>query len=77
MLLRHPWLTPLLKPPTIAEDDEEEVEGGKAEEDDIVGIVDPEISRWVGGAIERRRAIGAEGSKPKAPALHAAPLSPS
>jgi len=78
MLLQHAWLAPLLKPPTISEDDEE-----MAEVDGVDGIVpateelgaataDKEVADWVLQALERRRS-GQMGKKVK-PALHAAPL---
>lgn len=79
MLLQHAWLAPLLKPQTIAEEDEEDeedAENGVAdlnkEEEKEPGVVDKEVADWVKGAIERRRA-GKMGKKEK-PALHAAPL---
>ncbi|EON62283.1 STE/STE7 protein kinase [Coniosporium apollinis CBS 100218] len=79
MLLQHAWLAPLLKPQTIAEEDEEDeedAENGVAdlnkEEEKEAGVVDKEVADWVKGAIERRRA-GKMGKKEK-PALHAAPL---
>ncbi|KAL8694952.1 MAG: hypothetical protein Q9218_000523 [Villophora microphyllina] len=75
MLLRHPWLTPLLKPPTISEEDED----AAAAEGDPIGdnlsdptVLDREIANWVKNAMERRR-NGTMGKKSK-PALHAAPL---
>jgi len=71
MLLRHPWLAPLLKPPTISEEDEEAVEGT-----DQVStgppVIDKEVSDWVIDAMERKRS-GKMRSKAK-PALHAVPL---
>ncbi|KAL8842198.1 MAG: hypothetical protein Q9170_000604 [Blastenia crenularia] len=75
MLLRHPWLTPLLKPPMITEEDED-VTGGDSEFPtegrSDPGVLDQEIAEWVKGAMERRR-NGTMGKKSK-PALHAAPL---
>ncbi|KAL9037136.1 MAG: hypothetical protein Q9214_005830, partial [Letrouitia sp. 1 TL-2023] len=74
MLLRHAWLAPLLKPPTISEDEEQEascadnVHTTPAEHT----VVDKEVADWVCNAIERRR-NGTMGKKAK-PALHAAPL---
>ncbi|KAI4267691.1 MAG: hypothetical protein L6R35_006828 [Caloplaca aegaea] len=75
MLLRHPWLAPLLKPPTITEEDEDvpgagiEITHGSPFNADVL---DQEIADWVEGAMERRRnGTMGKGSKP---ALHAAPL---
>lgn len=75
MLLRHPWLTPLLKPPTITEEDEdtlnadgESPSGNRSE----LSVLDGEIADWVNAAMERRR-NGTMGKKSR-PALHAAPL---
>ena len=72
LLLRHPWLTPLLKPPTISEEDEEAAE--EAAENESIGppVLDKEVADWVVSAMERRR-NGKMGKKAK-PALHAAPL---
>ncbi|KAL8642469.1 MAG: hypothetical protein Q9228_000857 [Teloschistes exilis] len=75
MLLRHPWLTPLLKPPTISEDDEDAplAEGESAgESPSDPPILDKEIADWVKLAMEKRR-NGTTGKNSK-PALHAAPL---
>ncbi len=75
MLLRHPWLTPLLKPPTITEEDEDASAADDAPSSDSPsgpGVLDREIADWVRGAMERRR-NGTMGKKSK-PALHAAPL---
>ena len=72
MLLRHAWLAPLLKPPTITEEDEDTADAGSNEEDASSGVVDKEISQWVVDALERKR-NGTMGKKAK-PALHAAPL---
>ena len=71
LLLRHPWLAPLLKPPTISEEDEEAAE---AAENESTGppVLDKEVADWVVNAMERRR-NGKIGKKAK-PALHAAPL---
>ena len=75
MLLRHPWLTPLLKPPTITEEDEDapsvDSEFPSNRHSDP-SVLDLEIADWVKGAMERRR-NGTMGKKSK-PALHAAPL---
>lgn len=83
MLLQHAWLAPLIKPDTITEEDEEEVEAAVAAEPDeaagskgspepIEPVYDQEVADWVKAAIERRRQ-GKLGSAAK-PALHAAPL---
>lgn len=75
MLLRHPWLTPLLKPPTITEEDEDAAgadgePSGNSPSDP--SVLDEEIAGWVRGAMEKRR-NGTMGKRSK-PALHAAPL---
>ncbi|KAL9129487.1 MAG: hypothetical protein Q9217_002083 [Psora testacea] len=72
MLLRHPWLAPLLKPPTITEEDEDGGQEDAQEEAVSAGLLDKEISQWVIDALERKRK-GTMGKKAK-PALHAAPL---
>lgn len=78
MLLQHQWLVPLLKPPTISEEAEEEEKaeaGGDAQAhlDPIEAVTaDREVGAWVAAAIERRR-NGTMGKSAK-PALHAAPL---
>ena len=73
MLLRHPWLAPLLKPPTISEEDEDAVEeAGAGEQVTGPAVLDKEVADWVKTAMERRRS-GKMGKKTK-PALHAAPL---
>ncbi|KAL8927296.1 MAG: hypothetical protein Q9208_002473 [Pyrenodesmia sp. 3 TL-2023] len=75
MLLRHPWLTPLLKPPTITEEDEDAAAADDAPSSDSPSdptVLDQEVADWVKGAMERRR-NGTMGKKSK-PALHAAPL---
>ncbi|KAL8680498.1 MAG: hypothetical protein Q9186_003341 [Xanthomendoza sp. 1 TL-2023] len=75
MLLRHPWLAPLLKPPTISEEDEDAVNAeSEPSSDSSTGtpVLDKEIADWVKAAKERRR-NGGLGRKSK-PALHAAPL---
>ena len=71
MLLRHAWLSELMKPPALLEADED------GETDAIAecspdGRVDREVAEWVVLAIERRK-NGLMGKKDK-PALHAAPL---
>jgi len=86
MLLSHAWLAPLIKPETIAEEDEEEVAAAEAAEpaEGVVAagdsgsaapsddVVDKEVADWVKDAIDKRRR-GVLGKAPK-PALHAAPL---
>jgi mitogen-activated protein kinase kinase len=84
MLLQHAWLAPLIKPETITEEDEEEVEAAVAAPPDaaagdigtpelIEAVHDQEVADWVKGAIERRRQ-GKLGKGVEKPALHAAPL---
>ena len=72
LLLRHPWLTPLLKPPTISEEDEEAAEEAAENESTGPPVLDKEVADWVKDAIDKRRR-GVLGKAPK-PALHAAPL---
>ena len=81
MLIRHQWLTPLLKPPTISEEDEEEAEsesdgiGADSEASSAargVDTSDKEVAAWVAEAMERRR-LGKMGKSEK-PALHAVSL---
>ncbi|KAI9651639.1 MAG: hypothetical protein M1831_000572 [Alyxoria varia] len=84
MLLQHGWLAPLLKPPTISEDAEEEAAaentnagtggGGAANPASASSdaTADKEIAEWVAQMLERRR-NGTIGKKAQ-PALHAAPL---
>ena len=72
MLLRHPWLAPLLKPPTISEEDEEADGEAPVDESTALAVLDEEVARWVNDAMERKR-NGTMGKKAK-PALHAAPL---
>lgn len=81
MLLQHAWLAPLLKPDTIAEEDEEAAEAADGTEGtDAVpsngtgngDFIDREVGEWVIGALERKR-TGKMGKSAK-PALHAAPL---
>ena len=71
-LLQHPWLAPLLKPPTISEEDEDFAVDEVAQEAVAPGALDIEVARWVLSALERKR-NGTLGKKVK-PALHAAPL---
>ena len=72
MLTSHPWLAPLLKPPTITEEDEEV---DSPEDSPSIGAsltADPEVATWVISAMEKRK-NGTLGKSAK-PALHAAPL---
>lgn len=71
-LLQHPWLAPLLKPPTISEEDEDLADDGFPQEAVAPGAFDKEVAQWVLSAMERKR-NGKMGKKAK-PALHAAPL---
>jgi mitogen-activated protein kinase kinase len=82
MLLRHAWLSPLLKPPTISEDDEEEG-GAQAVASNSLSsafttngvapdTADKEVADWVKAALEKK-AAGKLASHKK-PALHEAPL---
>ncbi|KAH8908066.1 kinase-like protein [Coniochaeta sp. PMI_546] len=86
MLLAHPWLKPLTKPDTIAEDIEAE-----AAEDALAdatgrldlnnagisaggdGSGDSEVAEWVRAVLEKKRG-GLLGDGIQKPALHAAPL---
>jgi len=79
MLLQHPWLGELIKPATIAEEDEEAAEAGtgvlpvaaiQLPWNPITG--DKEVETWVLEQLEIRRS-GAMAKKAQ-PALHAAPL---
>ncbi|KAG8528841.1 uncharacterized protein KY384_006530 [Bacidia gigantensis] len=72
MLLQHPWLSVMLKPPTIAEEDEEGDEPGDTGIASAPGVVDEEVSKWVLQALERKRNNSM--TKKAKPALHAAPL---
>jgi len=77
MLLRHAWLSPLMKPPTIQEDEEGESAaetGGdvNADMEPLPLTADKEVANWVRDALERKR-TGKMASAEK-PALHAAPL---
>ncbi len=77
MLLRHAWLAPLLKPPTISEDDESEeaAEAGISSafiNGSAPDTADREVANWVKGALEKK-AAGKLASHKK-PALHEAPL---
>jgi len=72
MLLRHAWLSPLMKPPSISEEDEDVTAFSPTSDKEAPITADPEVSEWVIGAMERRR-TGTAGNGQK-PALHAAPL---
>ncbi|EOA85372.1 uncharacterized protein SETTUDRAFT_137998, partial [Exserohilum turcica Et28A] len=83
MLLQHAWLAPLIKPDTIAEEEEEEVQaaqeagadeaaGDKGPAEAIEPVEDQEVADWVKAAIEKRRSGKMKGVEK--PALHAAPL---
>jgi hypothetical protein len=76
MLIRHGWLAPLLKPPTINEDEEAEA-AAEAGHDSATGealpeTADKEVADWVKSAIERK--ISGKMATSEKPALHAAPL---
>ncbi|KAF2119973.1 kinase-like domain-containing protein [Lophiotrema nucula] len=87
MLLQHAWLAPLVKPETIAEEDEEAAEAAaEAGEELPVGdaaasitqdptevVFDKEVADWVKDAIDKRKR-GVLGKGAEKPALHAAPL---
>ena len=77
MLLRHAWLAPMMKPPTISEDEEAE----KAAEAGIESVftngdtpdtADKEVAEWVKSAMERKKS--GKMATSKKPALHEAPL---
>ncbi len=77
MLLRHAWLAPLMKPPTITEDDEAEqaAEAGleaALSNDSTPDTADKEVADWVKNALEKKKA--GKLSVSKKPALHEAPL---
>jgi mitogen-activated protein kinase kinase len=82
MLLKHPWLKPLVAAPSIIEEeeeDEEHAEGDAAtsspeetKSDAPDDVVDREVADWVIQALEKRR-LG-KLAKSEKPALHAAPL---
>lgn len=76
MLIRHGWLAPLMKPPTINEDDEAEA-AAEAGQDSTTAealpeTADKEVADWVKAAIERK--ISGKMAVSEKPALHAAPL---
>lgn len=73
MLLRHSWLAPLLKPPTVKASQEEAASLASDDQYDIPPeTADEEVAVWACEAMESRR----EGKmcKKAKPALHAAPL---
>ncbi len=72
MLLQHAWLAPLVKPATIAEEDEDDSSPASAADDSDPRIVDAEVAEWVAEALERRR-TGRMGKRAPPP-LHSAPL---
>lgn len=77
MLIRHAWLAPLMKPPTISEDEEAEklAEAGANLDGELEPMpltADKEVANWVKESLERKRA-GKLVINEK-PALHAAPL---
>lgn len=87
MLMRHPWLSPLIQPPTISEDDEAEAEAEAeaaglsntgttddhtSDESPLPATADKEVAAWVVEAMEKRKAGKLKRSQK--PALHAAPL---
>ena len=76
MLIRHGWLAPLMKPPTINEDDEAEAaaEAGldNTTKEALPETADKEVADWVKTAIERK--ISGKMATSGKPALHAAPL---
>ena len=71
MLLRHAWLAPLLKPPTISEVNEEAFNDLDSESA-VSMTADKEIAEWVCNAMEKKQ-NNKLGRKTK-PALHTAPL---
>ena len=79
MLLRHAWLAPLLKPPTISEDEEAEKAAeagadasGNLDIEQAPETADKEVAAWVKASLERRRA--GKMAFAEKPALHNAPL---
>lgn len=77
MLLRHAWLAPLMKPPTISEDEDAEqaAEAGiesAFSSDSVPDTADKEVAEWVKNALERKMA--GKMAVSKKPALHEAPL---
>lgn len=77
MLLRHAWLAPLMKPPTISEDEEGEQAAEAGLESALSNsphpeTADKEVADWAKGALERKKA--GKMAAHKKPALHEAPL---
>ena len=77
MLLRHAWLAPLMKPPTISEDEEAEAAAEAGIESAFSNeaapdTADKEVADWVKEAMERKKA--GKMAVSKKPALHEAPL---
>jgi serine/threonine protein kinase len=79
MLLRHAWLAPLMKPPTISEDEEAEAAAEAGRDTSYSGetsfhpqTADKEVADWVRAAFERK--LSGKIGKSEKPALHAAPL---
>ena len=75
MLIRHAWLSPLMKPPTITEDEEAEAAAEAGQEttaEPLPETADKEVADWVKAAIERK--VSGKMAKSDKPALHAAPL---
>ena len=74
MLLQHPWLAPLDKPSTIAEEEGDTSNAAPAIPPmfDNGDYFDRQVGEWVIDALERRRK-GVMGKSAK-PALHTAPL---
>ncbi|KAI9831012.1 MAG: hypothetical protein M1819_005250 [Sarea resinae] len=72
MLLRHPWIASLIKPPTISEEDEDAAELPDHADTGVPDTADKEVAEWVIAAVEARR----NGSmfKKEKPALHAVAL---
>lgn len=84
MLLAHPWLKPLGRPETIAEDIEAEAAAADNELVDATGSLslnsltgvfagDQEVAEWANSVLERKQKGLLKDSANK-PALHAAPL---
>ena len=75
MLIRHGWISPLMKPPTINEDEEAEAAaeaGHDTTAEPLPETADKEVADWVKAAIERK--LSGKMAKSEKPALHAAPL---
>lgn len=79
MLLRHAWIAPMIKPPTISEDEEAEkaAEAGDSMGTNVMiephsATADKEVAEWVTTAMQKKR--DGKLSFAKKPALHEAPL---